>query len=263
MVTGPPGCIPSLLGMQPSLQALIACWVHSVCNGFLPCSLSPSLLNLHPLVCLGASPLSSSMFRFRPLLARDTGSSPFGGIWWPRGHVFRRVLHLSFQACPDSDHCLLGTRIPPHSEESGDPEARVFEFSLNCVVWSSCWSLSLLGTQQFVWVYLCNELIWTLSRVFLTLSNLRSSALHPPLLQLLITVPHAENKHETENEANCKEIDWGSGPETVFALSFTLRDTSILPTISVPTAHPWYSATTSHSWAWCWDDHLRTRYTCS
>ena len=40
-------------------------------------------------------------------------------------HAFRRVLHLSFRVLPDSDHCSLGIRVPPHSEASGDPEARV------------------------------------------------------------------------------------------------------------------------------------------
>ena len=70
-----------------------------------------------------------------------------------------------------------------------------------------------------------------------TLSNLRSSALRPPLLQLLVTIPHAENEHETENEANCKEINWGSGPEMVFVLSFMLGDTSIPPTILVLSGH--------------------------
>ena len=119
--------------MQLSLRALIAHRVHLVCNGFLPHSLLPSLLNLHPLTCPGASPLSSSTLGFGPLLARDMDSSQLGGIWWPRGHTFWRMLHLSFQVHPDSDHCSLGTWVPPHLEASSDPETRVLGLTLtNC-----------------------------------------------------------------------------------------------------------------------------------
>ena len=89
------------------------------CNGFLPCSLSPSLLNLRPLACFGASPLSLSTFGFGPLLARDT----------------------------DSDHCSLGTRILPHSEASGDPETHVLGLVLTNHCSTPRQPLSPLGDQ--------------------------------------------------------------------------------------------------------------------
>ena len=45
-------------------------------------------------------------------------------------HMFWCVFHLSFRARLDSDHCLLGTRIPPHSEASGDPETHILGLAL-------------------------------------------------------------------------------------------------------------------------------------
>ena len=62
-------------------------------------------------------------------------------------HAFWRVLHLSFQVCPDSDHCSLGTRVPPHLEASGDPETRVLGLALTNRCSTPCQPSSPLGDQ--------------------------------------------------------------------------------------------------------------------
>ena len=62
-------------------------------------------------------------------------------------HVFWHMFHLSFQARPDSDHCSLGTRIPPHLEASGDPETCILGLALTNRCSTPRQPLSPLGDQ--------------------------------------------------------------------------------------------------------------------